>query len=91
MIAIKTGRYTHEKRTQDIREIKRLQNQVEVKEEVEKPSLENQVKLAAVNEEYEKLAEHMDNAQKTMYGPLLAFWTNPKAISKLTSDYAVCT
>lgn len=86
--AIKTGRYTHEKRTQDIREIKRLQNQVEVKEEVEKPSLENQVKLAAVNEEYEKLAEHMDNAQKTMYGPLLAFWTNQKAISKLTSDYA---
>lgn len=91
MIAIKTGRYTHEKRTQDIREIKRLQNQVEVKEEVEKPSLENQVKLAAVNEEYEKLADHMDNAQKTMYGPLLAFWTNQKAISKLTSDYAVCT
>lgn len=58
---------------------------------MEKPSLENQVKLAAVNEEYEKLAEHMDNAQKTMYGPLLAFWTNQKAISKLTSDYAVCT
>lgn len=64
---------------------------MEVKEEVEKPSLENQVKLAAVNEEYEKLAEHMDNAQKTMYGPLLPFWTNQKAISKLTSDYAVCT
>lgn len=88
-LAIKTGRYTHEKRTRDIREIKRLQNQVEVKEEVEESPSEAPEKTIIVNEEFERLAEHMDNAQKTMYGPLLGFWTNQKAIFKLTDDYAV--
>nr|XP_022341462.1 retinoic acid receptor alpha-like [Crassostrea virginica] len=86
--AIKTGRYTHEKRTRDIREIKRLQNQVEVKEEVKESPSEAHEKTIIVNEEFERLAEHMDNAQKTMYGPLLGFWTNQKAIFKLTNDYA---
>ncbi|XP_048728617.2 retinoic acid receptor alpha-like [Ostrea edulis] len=85
--AIKTGRYTHEKRTQDIREIKRLQNHVEVKEEVvELP--EEKLPVPVVNEEFENLSEHIHNAQKTMYGPALAFWNNQKAIVKLTTDYA---
>ncbi|XP_061178252.1 nuclear receptor subfamily 1 group D member 2-like [Saccostrea echinata] len=85
--AIKTGRYTHQKRTQDIREIKRLQNQVEIKQEVAIP-VEKTPPPPVVNEEFEKLADYIHDAQKTMYGPALAFWTNSKAILKVTSDYA---
>jgi hypothetical protein len=89
--AIKTGRYTHEKRTQDIREIKRLQNQVEVKEEVTSELPVEKPTVPVMNEELENLSEHIHNAQKTMYGPAMAIWSNPKAITKVTSDYAVST
>ena len=60
-----------------------------MKEEVKESPSEAHEKTIIVNEEFERLAEHMDNAQKTMYGPLLGFWTNQQAIFKLTNDYAV--
>lgn len=55
--AIKTGRYTHQKKTKDIEEVKRLQL-------VEKMKADGQTVIETQEEELEKIIEHITTVHK---------------------------
>ncbi|KAK3103104.1 hypothetical protein FSP39_016452 [Pinctada imbricata] len=83
--AIKTGRYTHEKRTQDIREIKRLQCGDVVKEE---PIEELPHPNPFPSDELDHLIGLVDKSHVEMYGPLYKFWIDKESIKRRTEAYA---
>ncbi|XP_063401473.1 vitamin D3 receptor-like [Mytilus trossulus] len=77
--AIKTGRYTHEKRSQDIREVKKL--------ETGSPDCVPVVISCQDMEELKDLAMILVDAQKDMYGPKFEYWINDDTIYELAQDY----
>ncbi|XP_076114930.1 vitamin D3 receptor-like [Mytilus galloprovincialis] len=77
--AIKTGRYTHEKRSQDIREVKKL--------ETGSPDCVPAVISCQDMEESKDLAMILVDAQKDMYGPKFEYWINDDTIYELAQDY----
>ena len=86
-LAIKTGRYTHEKRSQDIREIKSL-------ERIEKTQHHIYDTFPTNNsiDEVKELVNTLIKAQKEMYGVNYDYWTNDEMINKLTQDcFVSCT
>lgn len=80
-LAIKTGRYTHEKRSQDIREVKKL--------ETGSPDCVPAVISCQDMEESKDLAMILVDAQKDMYGPKFEYWINDDTIYELAQDYLV--
>lgn len=80
LTAIKTGRYTHEKRSQDIREIKKLEKK------------NNPVPEVVINENIEEakeLAALLVQAQKDMYGKNYDYWISDDMIYSLAKEYHV--
>ena len=80
LTAIKTGRYTHEKRSQDIREIKKLEKKkYPVPEVVINENIEETKELAAL----------LVQAQKDMYGKNYDYWISDDMIYSLAKEYHV--
>ncbi|CAC5385736.1 unnamed protein product [Mytilus coruscus] len=77
--AIKTGRYTHEKRSQDIREVKKLETGTHdfVPAVISSQNMEESKNLVTI----------LVQAQREMYGPQFEYWTNDETIYKLAQDY----